>query len=506
MSDLKAGAGKAVQELRERLAFLGLDAHALAALTSLKPILDKTVPEALSAFYERAQATPETRGMLTDPKTVERARSRQVEHWRRIASGELEGHTLEQTRRVGETHARIGLSPKWYAAGYGVIADHLIKAAVAHLWPKRLFGGGAGKSQEAGAALSALTRVLLLDFELATSAYLDTLDAKRAAAEEAAAKVARESETAVKALRAALSALAAKNFDCRIEAPLAADFTQMRDDFNAAVATLGEALAAVSASGETIQSAAQEIADGSQNLSSRTERDAAAIEQSSAALQNVVARVEATTRGAQAARGIVAQTGAEATQSNAVVTDAVNAMGRIEKSTRDIGQIIGAIDEIAFQTNLLALNAGVEAARAGEAGRGFAVVAAEVRALALRSAEAAKQIKTLVITATTEVSGGVKLVNATGDALARIGGKIGEIEGVVTEIDVATSAQQTSLAEIEQAVNALMQSTQQNASMSEQSTAASHSLAREASGLGDLIRQFHFGRGDAARGRRARAA
>ena len=504
MSELMSGgnASKAVQELRERLAFLGLDAKALGALTSIKGILDRGVPEALELFYSRAMATPETRSHFSDPKIVERAKARQVEHWRRLASGELEGHTLEQTRRVGETHARIGLSPKWYAAGYGVIADHLIKKSIVELWPKKLFGGTSAKAEEAGAALSALARVLLLDFELATSAYLDTLDAKRSAAEAVAAEGARDSAAAMDALRGALSKLANKNFDCRIDAQLAAAYTQTSTDFNSAVSTLREALTAVSASGESIRSASREIADGSQNLSSRAEQDAAAIEQSSAALQNVSSQVAATTQHAKAAQVIVGQAGAEAKQGNEIVTNAVSAMGRIEKSTSDIGQIISAIDEIAFQTNLLALNAGVEAARAGEAGRGFAVVAAEVRGLALRSAEAAKQIKTLVVTATTEVAGGVKLVNAAGEALGRIGTKITDLQGVVRDIDMAAMAQSTSLAEIDQAVSSLTQSTQQNASMSEQSTAASQSLAHEAATLGDLIGQFNLERASAPTARR----
>ena len=143
------------------------------------------------------------------------------------------------------------------------------------------------------------------------------------------------------------------------------------------------------------------------------------------------AQVAKTVESAQSAQAIVSQAGEEAQQSNEVVAKAISAMERIEKSSNDIGKIIGAIDEIAFQTNLLALNAGVEAARAGEAGRGFAVVASEVRGLAQRSAEAAKEIKALVAAATSEVAGGVQLVGATGGALARIGAKVAEINATV---------------------------------------------------------------------------
>jgi methyl-accepting chemotaxis protein len=168
-------------------------------------------------------------------------------------------------------------------------------------------------------------------------------------------------------------------------------------------------------------------------------------------------------------------------------------MSEIEKSSTQISQIIGVIDEIAFQTNLLALNAGVEAARAGEAGKGFAVVASEVRALAQRSAEAAKEIKGLIQASTTHVSSGVELVGETGKALDRIAIQVTEINAIVAEIAASAQEQSTGLAEVNTAVNEMDQVTQQNAAMVEQSTAASHSLAQEADALATLIGRFDVG-------------
>jgi hypothetical protein len=170
-------------------------------------------------------------------------------------------------------------------------------------------------------------------------------------------------------------------------------------------------------------------------------------------------------------------------------------MSAIENSSKQINQIIGVIDEIAFQTNLLALNAGVEAARAGEAGRGFAVVAQEVRALAQRSAEAAKEIKTLISSSTQQVSQGVSLVGQTGEALQRIVAKVGEIDALVTEIAASAAEQATGLNEVNTAVNQMDQVTQQNAAMVEQSTAATHSLKGETGELVRLIGRFQVGDG-----------
>ncbi len=200
-----------------------------------------------------------------------------------------------------------------------------------------------------------------------------------------------------------------------------------------------------------------------------------------------------TAAGATQANIVVADAKYEAERSGKVVSDAVSAMGQIEQSSLQISQIIGVIDEIAFQTNLLALNAGVEAARAGDAGRGFAVVASEVRALAQRSADAAKEIKALISASSRHVGQGVSLVGETGSALQRIIAKVAEITGLVSEISASTLEQATALSEVNTAVNQMDQLTQQNAAMVEQSTAASHALAGDAQNLSTLVARFKTG-------------
>jgi methyl-accepting chemotaxis protein len=176
-----------------------------------------------------------------------------------------------------------------------------------------------------------------------------------------------------------------------------------------------------------------------------------------------------------------------------IVRQAIHAMGEIEQSSNQIGQIIGVIDEIAFQTNLLALNAGVEAARAGEAGKGFAVVASEVRALAQRSAEAAKEIRALISASTQNVGAGVELVGQAGTALERIVGQIGEMAGLVGGIAASAQEQATGLDQVNHAVNQMDSATQQNVAIVEESTAASHALAAEAMRLSELVERFDLG-------------
>ena len=200
-----------------------------------------------------------------------------------------------------------------------------------------------------------------------------------------------------------------------------------------------------------------------------------------------------TADGAREADQTVSKTRTDAEHSREIVEQAVAAMRQIEESSRQISQIIGVIDEIAFQTNLLALNAGVEAARAGEAGRGFAVVASEVRGLAQRSAEAAKEIKKLISTSSDHVDNGVTLVGSTGEALMRIVSAFAGISQLVSAISSSAQAQATGITQINVAIGHMDQSTQQNAAMVEEATAASYSRAREADAMASLVSKFNLG-------------
>ncbi|HWA62467.1 MAG TPA: methyl-accepting chemotaxis protein, partial [Caulobacteraceae bacterium] len=221
----------------------------------------------------------------------------------------------------------------------------------------------------------------------------------------------------------------------------------------------------------------------------------------------ITATVKTTADGSNHAREVVTTTKTDATHSGEVVRGAVAAMNQIETSSKEISQIIGVIDEIAFQTNLLALNAGVEAARAGEAGRGFAVVASEVRALAQRSAEAAKEIKALITASSGQVDQGVKLVGEAGKALERIVTQINEINTVVGEIAASAQEQADGLGQVNTAINQMDQVTQQNAAMVEESTAASHSLLQEANELARLLGRFSISQnGESYQARRAAPA
>jgi methyl-accepting chemotaxis protein len=317
---------------------------------------------------------------------------------------------------------------------------------------------------------------------------IERVETQRKAEEDAGERL----RVATSGLADGLKRLAAGDLSCQLNDAFSSEFEALRHDFNHSVLKLGTTLSEILQSISALDDGTREIAAGAGDLSRRTEQQAASLEETAAALDEITANVANSTKRTEEARSVATRANQSAVKSADVVSHAEEAMRKIEGSSQQISNIIGVIDEIAFQTNLLALNAGVEAARAGDAGKGFAVVAQEVRELAQRSAQAAKEIKGLIRNSSSEVEGGVKLVRDAGDALKTIGSFIVEINTHMDAIATSAKEQSLGLAEVNTAVNSMDQSTQQNAAMVEQSTAASTSLAQEAMKLRDLVAQFQL--------------
>ena len=297
----------------------------------------------------------------------------------------------------------------------------------------------------------------------------------------------------VGSIGAGLASLAAGDLNFRLDAMLPPAYEKLKTDLNSAVRELEKLIRSIVANSSAIRSGTGDITRAADDLSRRTEQQAASLEETAAALNEITTTVRRTAEGSERACIIVTAAREDADRTGVVVRNAVAAMHEIESSSQHIGQIVGVIDEIAFQTNLLALNAGVEAARAGEVGRGFAVVASEVRALAQRSAGAAKEIKTLINASAQHVTQGVKLVCETGEALGRIMGQVGEISTTISEIAASAQEQAIGLNQVNQTVTQLDQVTQQNAAMVEQTTATGHVLEQEAVELVRLTSRFRLG-------------
>jgi methyl-accepting chemotaxis protein len=324
----------------------------------------------------------------------------------------------------------------------------------------------------------------------ATSDRLSAALAQADMVTRANAASAAEQAEVVEELALGLSKLAQGEMNYRLRRAFPGGYRKLSDDFNAAMTKLEDTLRLIHESVDTVSSTAEVIGGAAEQLSRRTERQAASVEEAAAALAQITATVQKNADGAAGAHRVVGSATEDAAKSGEVASEAVATMRKIEGSARQIGDILGVMDEIAFQTNLLALNAGVEAARAGDAGRGFAVVAAEVRALAQRSAGAAKEIKALIGKSAEQVGSGVALVNQMSAALSRILARTGEISQHVAMVAEGARDQAASLMDISNTVDQIDKDTQENTAMAEEATASAVSLAEEMGQLARLIGRF----------------
>ena len=474
-----------------------------------------------AALIEWRSKNDQIIALSRDPATLEQARA-MIDDVRlgdvRSAQGEIltaqralvAERSAGQQKAIGEAKLTLIIGSLIAVVAAAVMAWILSKAIAAPVGAMsrvmgRLASGdntvdvpAVGRKDEIGEMAQAVlafkdAAIEKLRLEAEAAEHRAAVEAERLLREEEKARDAEQDAIAIGSLAEGLGKLARGDLTYRITAAFAPKAEQLKTDFNAAVSTLQSTMSVITGNTTNMRSGAGEISQAADDLSRRTEQQAASLEETAAALDQITATVRKTAEGANHARTVVETARSDAEQSAVIVSRATAAMGEIEGSSKQIGQIIGVIDEIAFQTNLLALNAGVEAARAGEAGRGFAVVASEVRALAQRSAEAAKEIKSLITASSAQVGQGVDLVAQTGKALQRIATQVAEINGAVSEIAASAQEQAVGLHQVNTAVNQMDQVTQQNAAMVEESTAASHALASEATELARLMGQFMIG-------------
>ena len=513
--------------LAKRLAVLAITDGDKELLRSFRATLDTCLDRILTDFYRHIRSFPELDRHFPDETTVTRAKAAQKAHWLRLFSGQFDTDYMHSVRAVGRMHNRIGLEPHWYIGGYAIVLGQLLSAATtadpAWLFTAKVRGG-------LGRLLSVLTRTILLDIDLAVSVYLEeqrkeaeqeqlrreaVVVAELTAIVQAAAQgdldqriglagkdgffldlcrsvnaLVENTGMTLADVARALGAVAHGDLGTRINAEYRGVFGRLKDDVNATAEQLTQVVTGIHAATREIASAAAEVTAGSQDLSARSEDQAASLQQTSAALAQLAATVRKNASSANQANQLAAGAREIAAGGCTVVGDAITAMGRIEASSQKIGDIVGMIDEIAFQTNLLALNAAVEAARAGDAGRGFAVVAQEVRNLAQRSAQASKEIRHLIADSSTQVQAGAELVKGTGTTLDEIVGSVRQVADIVAEIAVASREQSSGIEQVNVAVTRIDETTQQNAALVEESSAAAMSLEDQSHRLADLVGFF----------------
>ncbi|QEL24202.1 globin-coupled sensor protein [Bosea sp. F3-2] len=484
----------APDHLARRLAFIGLDSTAQGHIRNVRETLATAIPGALDAFYDQVRAFPETRSFFSSEEHIEAAKQRQVQHWGGIASGRFDENYVNAVTRVGKVHARIGLEPRWYIGGYALILEKMIASLLEARWPKNALGRRMPGADERAAEIGAVVKAALLDMDYAITVYHEASEAARlkAEAEAHAAEQAKaaERDQAIACVSKSMAALAEGDLTHRMSTEIPAEYGQIREHFNAAMERLQEMASTIKATSVAIAASSQEINSGAQDLSMRTEQQASALEESAATTEQLAASVKTSSQASRESVALADEAANVARTGGDIVRDAVDAMARIEGASKRISEITDVIDGIAFQTNLLALNAAVEAARAGEAGRGFAVVAAEVRALAQRSADAAKDITGLIASSDVEVAEGVKLVRQAGETLDRIVAASAKVSSTVEEIACAAGEQANGIDEMSQTVSHMDEITQQNAALAEQSAASARTLLDQIDQLNRLVAAF----------------
>jgi methyl-accepting chemotaxis protein len=466
-------------KVREQISLLGLTEEDLGVLAGWKDVCAGVLDRLVDEFYDQILGNPTMKDFLLRHTTVERQRPRITRYVTTMFEGRIDDEYLEYRRRVGKVHDVINLDANWYVAMYEVIRRVLTEAVA-----------GAGATREDLEAFRvALSRIIQLDIGLVIAALMDSRVDKAESLNKAESSE-REVRGFLGDVLGVLERVAAKDLTARMEGDYEGDFAKTKAALNTAVENLEAALGEVAAASEQVASTAAQISSGAQSLAERAAQQASALEEVSSSVQEMAGAARQNASNAQEARSMAEK--ARATASNGVesMRHLSAAVEKIKASADSTAKIVKTIDEIAFQTNLLALNAAVEAARAGEAGKGFAVVAEEVRNLAMRSAEAAKDTATLIEESVKNANSGVALNEGVLKNLEEIAAQVDRVGEVMAEIAAASEQQNQGVEQINQAVEELNTLTQQTAASSEESASASEQLTGQAARLRELAAQF----------------
>lgn len=474
--------------LFERLRFAGLEAEQADFLRKNRENLLPEIEKGLKDLFDRYQAFPEASVHFESDRQFDRLHSLMSSHWAVLSDARFDSLYAERVKVLSDTESRMGLDPRWHIAGHAVVLEHLIAGAVNSHWPKSWFGRRMSGAAEADALVKAIIRTVMVDLEIAVSLRVNE---QRSLHKQALEEQRDEIEASTADIFArAVDALAEKDLTVRIGNDVPESFLPFTARFNEALDRLRAEIDASANRSHEGGELADRVADLSRQAADLVADCARRIDTNVVGLKELTENVGRNAERSAAAERHVAETRGAVEKSGQIVGEAIAAMGDIEASAEKIGEIIGVIDDIAFQTNLLALNAGIEAARAGDSGRGFAVVAQEVRALAQRSADAAREIKTLVGETKAQVDSGVQMVGRTQAAIGDIVRQVQDISAAVTGIARDAGEHARGLDQSMQSFSEIGREASRSAQIALDSQARTADLHTVILELGDTIRSF----------------
>lgn len=480
--------------MRDRLRFAGLEAETTDLLRRHRAELDSSIKSGLRDVFHRLQTFPDAARNFTSEHQIERLHDLLASHWDVLTDARFDTLYAERVKVLADSQAKMGLDPRWQIAGHGVMLEHLLAAVIKDLSGRGFFSGARKRNQELADLVAALVRLVMVDVEIAVSLRFNELRIKHHRELTELKKRERSEVDAV--FGDAIRALAARDLTVRINAVVPEEYRDLADTFNQALDGLQATFVAVDRDMKRADDASADSNAAIRLQSETGEQQAQRLLQAATALEAIRLGIGESAGMSGAAEKVTVATRQSVDESGQVAGQAINAMADIEASAEQIGEIIGAIDEIAFQTNLLALNAGIEAARAGDAGRGFAVVAQEVRALAQRSAEAAREIKALVATTKAQVDAGVQVVGRTQHAIETIAGQVATINDTVSAVARQTGEHLKAIGDVGSSVQALGRETAASAERARETSCRNDELHTVILELGQTVREFTIKRRD----------